>query len=330
MQEHLFPLYPPHLEGIQVLESLHGRALGAELASAIGVVAEASGQTKDLVHTQIQSTVCGNSKQVDDHDRREAVRVLRVWLKDPQLLERAHKESRPRRKRPDGTGQLPVPRITKSAVAETECGLCADPIKAGELIGRPKMPKSREYVPMGWLCGHCLYERRQTPRRRDVLLRIFHHLFASSAVDLNAPECTVLHLWLSEEPSLLFSQESDSLELTLTRMATSAAEDKPATWISFPTAEAIVAVLASTPRSTQGPDERVLLDAVLRHLEEWRTNAQRLSASRFGTGPRYRREVLRTTEHPSVLSVRGGPFDLHTAPAARSEEPAVSSASPAG
>lgn len=109
---------------------------------------------------------------------------------------------------------------------------------------------------MGWLCRHCLYERREKPRRRDVLLRFFHHLFAGNAVDLNAFECEVLLAWLTEDTAFAASApwRKDPLETTLARLRTSAAEGKAATALAVTTARTIIAVLRETPvTSTDSP-----------------------------------------------------------------------------
>ncbi|UQA90676.1 hypothetical protein [Streptomyces halobius] len=39
-----------------------------------------------------------------------------------------------------------------------------------------RAPKDPRFVAMGWLCLHYLCERRDQPRRRDVLLRLFPQL----------------------------------------------------------------------------------------------------------------------------------------------------------
>jgi hypothetical protein len=181
-----------------------------------------------------------------------------------------------------------------------------------------RAPKVLPYVAMGWLCRHCLYERRQGPRRRDVLLRFFHHLFALSAVDLNAFECDVLLAWLTEDPAFAASPawRKDSLEATLVRLRTSVAEHKASTGLAVTTAHTIIAVLRETPDSpaVSAPD-RALLDAIAWHLDEWETNPQGVEARRYGTGVRYRTQVMKMTQRPTMLSARGGPFDLHQAPA---------------
>ncbi|MET9568542.1 hypothetical protein ABZY34_05260 [Streptomyces virginiae] len=257
----------------------------------------------------------------DCEDLREAVRTLRLWFNTPSAYT---PPKRPRIERPTGMGQLPVPRTLKTASASITCGLCADPVKAGDLIGRTRTPKDPKlYKAMGWLCQHCLYERRQQPRRRDVLLRIFHHLFASSAVDLNAHECAVLRTWIMEDPNLTATAawQKDPLNATLTRLQTSQEEGKAATWIAFPTALTILALLRE--RSTSSPAataDTELLEVMLHHLDEWETNPQRVSLAKYGRGPAFRAQVLAVTASPSVLSERGGPFDLHHAPPPGAEE----------
>ncbi|MET8291722.1 hypothetical protein ABZV80_42200 [Streptomyces sp. NPDC005132] len=92
--------------------------------------------------------------------------------------------------RPQGIGRLPRPRSVKAAAGA--CSLCGDSYATGDLIGRTPFAQAVPYEQMGWLCWHCLVERRQQPRRRDVLLRVFHALFAGlEGVGLNAHECAV-------------------------------------------------------------------------------------------------------------------------------------------
>ncbi|MFE3770816.1 hypothetical protein [Streptomyces sp. NPDC059122] len=181
-------------------------------------------------------------------------------------------------------------------------------------LHRMRAPKDPRFVPMGWLCRHCLYERRDQPRRRDVLLRVFHQLFAGSAVDLNAFECEVLLVWLTEHPAVADSTPwlKAPLDTTLPRLQTSITEAKARTGIAFPTAVTVIDVLREAPGS---PAERELLAAIAQHLDEWQHNPQHVEVRRHGTGIPYRRQVLKSTSHPTTLSARGGPFDLHTSPA---------------
>ncbi|MEV6532795.1 hypothetical protein AB0M86_24940 [Streptomyces sp. NPDC051639] len=167
---------------------------------------------------------------------------------------------------------------------------------------------------MGWLCWHCLVGRRQQPRRRDVLLRVFHALFAGlEGVGLNAHECAVTLEWLTEDPALEGSKPwtADPLDKTLVRLRTSVADQRPTTWLSAQTAHTIVAVLHEAPASpaTTAQDADTLA-ALVQHLAEWATNPAAVPSSRYGTGWRYRRQLLSLTCHPTVLSRQGGPFHL--------------------
>ncbi|MDA5279920.1 hypothetical protein [Streptomyces sp. Isolate_45] len=298
------------------IDVLHGPALRRTVEAGISGVAAATGRPAEKVQSKLaKSTGVKVLQAADDDDLRECLHTLRVWLNDPSSNKPP--VHRPRVQRPEGIGQLPVPRTVKQASTDGSCGLCADPIKSGDLVGRTRDPKdSRLHVPMGWLCQHCLYERRHKPRRRDVLLRIFHHLFAGSAVDLNAYECGVLFTWLTEEPGLVSSEswQKDPLDSTLARLRTSQEEGKAGTWIAVPTACTIVGVLrAAEAPATVSPADSALLDAIAQHFEEWATNPEGVESRRYGSGPAFRAQVLAVTTHPTVLSERGGPFDLHHA-----------------
>jgi hypothetical protein len=201
----------------------------------------------------------------------------------------------------------------KLATADGTCGLCGDSIGVGEPIGRMPAPEF-PYEAMGWLCWHCLVERRQQPRRRDVLLRVFHQLFADDGIGLNAYECAVLKAWLTEDPALAQSKPwlSDPLENTLVRLQTSVDEGKPTTWLSAQTAHTIVAVLQEAPASpATTPQDSEMLRALAEHLAEWEMNPPGVQRRKYGTGWRYRQQVLTLTAHPTVLSERGGPFFLY-------------------
>ncbi|MFJ1958728.1 hypothetical protein ACIOGT_39570 [Streptomyces microflavus] len=70
----------------------------------------------------------------DEHDLREALHVLAAWLRNPSETPPPAKRSR--FNRPEGTGQLPAPRRLATALAPRTCGLCNDPIKTGDDMGR--------------------------------------------------------------------------------------------------------------------------------------------------------------------------------------------------
>ncbi len=297
----------------EAIAMTRGLRLRTWVENGIGSVATIVGAPAQQVQDRlIKTTGCRDFHLADDDDLCEGLHVLRTWLNDPASY--APPARRPRPQRPEGIGQLPVPRTVKASSADTECGLCGDPVKAGDLIGRMRDPKDRRFVSMGWLCQHCLYQRRDEPRRRDVLLRVFHQMFAGIPVDLNAFECKVLLTWLTEGPDLATSGPwtKDPLEPTLVRLETSAADGKASTGFAVTTARTLIAVLSVT--STASPTERSLLDAIAQHLGEWERNPQGVEARAYGSGPRYRSKVLESTNHPTVLSARGGPFDLHQAP----------------
>ncbi|WP_444971598.1 hypothetical protein [Streptomyces sp. SAI-25] len=246
----------------------------------------------------------------DEHDLREALHVLAKWLRNPSETPPPAKRSR--FDRPEGTGQLPVPRCLTTALAPRACGLCNDPIKTGDEMGRfrrLKPPLDRAFIPMSWLCRHCLFDRREQPRRRDLIIRAFHHLLAGSAVGLNPKECAVLHTWL-DNPAIRQTPawQRDPLDATMVRLATSIAEDKPTTWIAYPTA---LTALHSMAAAETGRSETRLLQDVLQHVTEWDTNPSGVDTRRYGTGTPYRQQILRTTARPTWLSELGGPFFLH-------------------
>ncbi|MFF3730759.1 hypothetical protein ACFYXM_10680 [Streptomyces sp. NPDC002476] len=220
------------------IAALHGAPLRSWVDTGTEAVAGIVDKPAERVRARLTKTAgVKDLGAADDEDLRECLRVLRTWLSNPASY--TPPAPKPKVQRPEGIGQLPVPRTVKQAHSDTTCGLCADPVKTGELIGRMRAPKdTRLFVPMGWLCAHCLYERREKPRRRDVVLRIFHHLFASSAVGLNAYECDVLHAWLTEPPAAAAFPlwQKDPLDTTLVRLATSVMESKATTWIAVPTA----------------------------------------------------------------------------------------------
>ncbi|MEL5957451.1 hypothetical protein AADR41_22275 [Streptomyces sp. CLV115] len=97
-------------------------------------------------------------------------------------------------------------------------------------------------IPPVW-AGCCGLSEK--PRRRDVVLRIFHHLFASSAAGLNSYECDALRTWLTETevPTASTAWREDPLDTTLVRLETSVTEGKGTKWIAVTTARTIITAL---------------------------------------------------------------------------------------
>ncbi|MFI2031924.1 hypothetical protein [Streptomyces buecherae] len=251
----------------------------------------------------------------DDHDLRELLTELRLCAQEGRRGYKRRLRRETRVTRPGGIGRLPRPRWVKAAAMSGTCGLCGDAYAAGDMVGRAQMdPKlAHYYVPMGWLCWHCLVQRRQDPTRRDLLLRIFHGLFADDGVGFNGYECGVLLAWLTADPVLAGSKpwSADPLEATLVRLRASVADGKPLTWLSPQTTRTIMAVLQE-PAATAvlSGQEAQLLSAVAQHLTEWDTNPAGVRHVQCGTGWRYRQRALALTDHPTILSRLGGPFFL--------------------
>ncbi|MFF1690772.1 hypothetical protein [Streptomyces sp. NPDC058254] len=300
------------------LDDLHGSALRAKFTDTATAAATAVGKPHDdVVRRLLRNLRLKTLREADAHDLREGVREFQSWTANPNGYRT--KAQPVRVGRPSGSGQLPYPRTTKLALSDTLCGLCGDVVRAGALIGRMKPPSKRIHTAMGWLCRHCLYARREVPRRRDVLVRMFHHLLAFTGVEFNDHEAQVLLDWLTADPTIAASSawRDDPLETTLARLETSITEEKAATWLSEQTALTIVEALHSAP----GTDaDAALLRAISQHRVEWETNPQDIDHSRYGTGVPYRVEVLARTAHPTLLSRAGGPFDLHHAPPPETEE----------
>lgn len=294
------------------LDGMSGTALRTEFTHRSNAAAAAVGKSSDETLARLMRNFkLKTLDEADEHDLREASREFQSWVTNPAGYRTP--AQRTRVERPPGMGQLPLPRTTKRAAANIACGLCADVVASGGIIGRMKPPKDREYVQMGWLCHHCLYTRRGTPRRCDVLVRVFHHLFAATGVGINAHEAQVLLDWITSDPAVSKSEawQRDPLDTTMTRLRTSIKEEKPTTWLSANSGLTMVAALHEAPATEA---DASLLRAVIQHSEEWRTNPQNVDHRRYGSGIPFRRAVLASTSSPTELSRSGGPFDLHQAP----------------
>ncbi|MFG3517598.1 PHD finger domain-containing protein [Streptomyces bobili] len=299
----------------QETDALAGTELREQATKAIDALSAAVGEDPQTLHGRVLKLLnLPRFSDADDHDLREILRELRICEREGRRAYRARLRRVTRVDRPAGIGRLPRPRWVKAASTAGSCGLCGDGYGPGDMVGRTPWEEGIPYVPMGWLCWHCLVHRRQHPRRRDVLLRFFHAMFAGDGIGLNGHECGVLLDWLTEEPALSSSKPwtADPLENTLVRLRAGATDGKPTTWLSTQTVHTIVAVLqeASASPATTVKDVQVLA-AVVQHLAEWATNPADLKPSRYGTGWRFRQQTLASTGHPTVLSQCGGPFFLY-------------------
>ncbi|MFZ3562799.1 hypothetical protein [Streptomyces sp. BH055] len=297
--------------------SLRGTDLHSAANRTVSTLAHLTGRPEPDVWARLLKAInIKHPKLADDHDCREALRIARCWSEDPAACTATPR--RPKIERPDGTGQLPVPRIVKPAHLPLDCHLCGDPVKPGDLTGRFRAHREAfPYENLGWLCQHCLVERRHTPRRRDILIRLWHQLLAGCGTDLNSHECHVLLNWLT--PSHLAATDewkADPLDATLVRLTTSVHEDKRTTALATTTVHTILAVLSTTDLSCS---EETLLRAMIQHLHAWAVSPTPAQRRRYGTGAAYRAHVLSAAPEPTVLSRGGGPFYLHTAPRPKTE-----------
>ena len=288
--------------------------LRAAAREDIRAAADAAGVPLAKVEVRLRKLFKVKSlREGDLHDLRAMLREMRVWIGRPAVFRTPAPRSA-KVLQPEGAGRMARPRVTKRAVENTTCGLCTDPVAATELVGRMRGTVAAPYEVTGWLCQHCLYQRRASPRRRDLLVRIFHDLYLGQGVGLNAPESALLLAWLTEDPAARESTawKSEPLDGTLTRLEMAATEGKEETWLALATTHTIAALLQELPGTSTPPADVDLLDAITRCRDEW-AYPRRLEHARFGTGPGHRRFLLDTTTRPTPLSRCGGPFDLHQA-----------------
>jgi hypothetical protein len=201
-------------------------------------------------------------------------------------------------------GGLPAPIHTKTAAADTSCSLCTAPVAAGELIGR--MPRPRQpFTAMGWLCAHCLSDRRVKPRLTDVALRVFHHIFSgSSTTPLNAAEARTLHDALTQTSP---QPEDEHLNQAITALREGVNTDDPAMLLRYYPARAAVAALPAAYPDLPAADE-ALLTAVADHLRQWQDNPNGPDKKEYANGVQWRQAILTASATPTALSQRGGPF----------------------
>ncbi|MFF1405092.1 hypothetical protein [Streptomyces sp. NPDC058294] len=282
------------------LDKLHEAELRKLLATYVGPLAGALREPIPFIQTQLNTWMGAPSRaEATDEQLRDAIIQARAWIEDPDSY-RTHTHPEP----PE-PGGLAAPMRTKTAVADSSCNLCAAPVVAGELIGRMPHPR-RPYVPMAWLCAHCLFDRRAKPRLTDVLLRVFHHTFSgSTTTPLNTTEAAVLLEALLKVPA---PDNDEHLKEAITALRQGIDAPEPVMGLSYHPAHAAAAALhAASPQKAAAGDTAVLA-AVAQHLAEWQHNPQDIDQARYKNRALWRQAVLESTLTPTVLSQRGGPF----------------------
>ncbi|MFD9047826.1 hypothetical protein [Streptomyces zaomyceticus] len=284
-------------------DTLHGPELRKLLSTYVGPLARMSREAIPTVQVRLNEWMGVYSRtEATDEQLRDAIVQARTWLQDPPSY-RAYTHPEP----PE-PGGLAVPVHTKDAAADSSCTLCAAPVATGELIGR--MPRPRKpYVPMSWLCNHCLLDRRTKPRLTDVLLRVFHHTFSgSSTTPLNTAEATVLLEALLRVP---ITDDNEHLQEAIIALRQGIDDSHPVMLLGYDPSHAAVAALQVEAKPQEAdPGCTTVLAAVAQHLNEWRRSPQDIKQSSYSNHTLWRQAVLENTPTPTVLSQHGGPFWL--------------------
>jgi hypothetical protein len=281
------------------LEKLHGRELRERLTAYVGPLSSALREPIPYVQQRLNDWMgVATRAEAPDDLLRDAIMQAAAWLADPDLY---YVYVTPQPVEPGG---LPAPVHTKAAAAESACNLCTAPVAAGELMGR--MPRPRQpFTAMGWLCAHCLYERRAKPRLTDVALRVFHHTFSgSSTTPLNAAEAKTLHDALTRTSP---QPEDEHLNEAITALREGVDTDDPAMLLRYYPARAAIAVLPAAYPDLPAAD-KALLTAVADHLRQWQDNPNGPDKEQFANGVQRRQAILAASATPTPLSQRGGPF----------------------
>ncbi|MGA5442260.1 hypothetical protein ACPCKW_22460 [Streptomyces griseoincarnatus] len=281
------------------LDKLHGAELRNLLTTYVGPLAKALHEPIPFVQQRLNDWMDARSRaEATDEQLRDAILQAAAWLEDPQAY---HAYVTPQAVEPGG---LPTPIHTKPAPEASSCGLCAAPVTAGEIIGR--MPRPRQpFVSVGWLCAHCLFDRRVKPRITDVLLRVFHHVFSGSrTIPLNPAEARVLTEALSRVPT---EAQDEQLREAIAELHRGIAANDPTLLLRSHPALAAVATLRTAMPTMDASDATTLI-AVAEHLAQWQHNPQGLDREQFASAVQWRQAILKNTPTPTALSERGGPF----------------------
>ncbi|WP_372411993.1 hypothetical protein [Streptomyces luteireticuli] len=286
------------------LDTLHGKELNQVLSQWVGPLAAATGRTIPLVQLWLND-VMGVEKrsEANDEQLREAIWQAQAWVQDPAsytaYLHAAQAEV--------PSGGLPEPLSTRLARAESTCNLCTSPVAEGDVIGRLHAPIGRRFARMGWLCAHCLHDRRTKPRRLDVILRIFHHTFSGGGVRLNSAEAEVLLRWLLDLPEPA-EADREAVQDALVALGHGIDDEEPSLLLRYQPTQSLIRTLYQSLDPVATDEQSVVLNAVAQHLAEWHDNPQCLDPAHYTSRVAWRRAILEQTEYPTVLSQRGGPF----------------------
>ncbi|MFD8609572.1 hypothetical protein [Streptomyces sp. NPDC059631] len=288
------------------LGRMHGVELRRVLSQWVGPVAAAGGEPFALVHLRLNYVMgVEHRAEAGDEQLREGIRQAQEWVLHPETYGE-HVRGAEAVMEP---GSTPEPMRTRLAPADSSCHLCTTPVAAGDVVGRLHQPRGRGLATLGWLCAHCLYDRRAKPRRLDLLLRLFHQLFAGDGLHVNAAEAEVLLAWLLTTPAAVLPQaEQEALPDVFVGLQRAVEAQEPVTPLRYYGALAIIGTLHHAGPVGACEREAVVLAAVAQHLAEWKANPQRLDPERYLSRRAWRRAIFDRTERPTVLSRRGGPF----------------------
>ncbi|MFI9206298.1 hypothetical protein [Streptomyces sp. NPDC053048] len=288
------------------LEALHGKELNQVLSQWVGPLAAATGERIPLLQLWLNDVMgVERRSEAGDEQLREGILHAQAWVQAPasyrEHLRAAQAEVVP--------GGMPEPMRIRPARAESTCNLCTSPVGEGDMVGRLHAPAGRRFARMGWLCTHCLYDRRAKPRRLDVLLRIFHQTFSGDGVRLNAAEAEALLRWLLEAlPPAEADQEA--AQEAITALGHGIDNQETSLLLRYEPVQAVVRTLHQTAIPEAADPPNAVLNAVAQHLAEWRANPQRLDPAHYPSRTAWRRAILEQTAQPTVLSQRDGPFPV--------------------
>ncbi|MFZ3562798.1 hypothetical protein [Streptomyces sp. BH055] len=299
----------------QEIETLSREDAAAALNQLVGRLVSVTGfPFRDVQSALTKATGAARRKDADLEMLHDVVALAQRCITDPAaaeaLLEPAYRQAQ---------RALPLPPLrTRPTPCAGVCPLCRTPFLEGETLGRLPHRGGDRYAAMGWVCAHCLLERRTKPRRRDLALRIFHHLIPGAPVRLNHWEARTLGAWLAEAAAPPVRRDPAALcearQLLQGMEATD--DDNAAVELRFEHAEAVITALCPAPRpdevsSDDGDLDLVVLHAVAHYLALWRANPHDLDRASYERRALWRLDMMAHDEAaPAVLATVPGPFAL--------------------